>query len=1795
MLALFVRRCLLPPLCLFAATLLLTRSEASQNVTFQWDPSPEPNVVLYRLYVGTSSRAYIQSIQVAAPTTRATAPDLSDGQHYYFAVTAVTSDGVESGYSLEVDYIVPGTAPLPQPNAAPTLNALDTLVLAQNSSMKTVSLTGISSGSSTEIQPLLVTAVTSNPLLVPIPAIFYLSPNVSGALSFTPLVNTWGTASVIVTVNDGQLANNSVSKSFLVVVNNPPTLDPLANVTINQDAAMQTISLTGISSGAPNEAQPLQITASSSNPALIPTPGILYFAPNTSGALVFKPAAGQTGTATISVTVNDGQAGNNMMVRTFTVTVNPVAANIAPTLNGLGNVVISQNSGTTSVAVSGITSGSSSETQALALTASSSNPALIPTPAVSYASPNSTGTLAFAPAANMSGSATITVTVSDGQSVNGTTTRSFVVTVNNPPTLNPLSNVSISQGSALQTVALGGIASGASSESQTLQITASSSNPALIPTPSILYSSPNSSGALTFKPAASATGSAVITVTVNDGQAGSSTTSRSFTVTVNAVAPNIAPTLNAIGNFAVTQNWGPMSVPLSGITSGSSSEVQTLTVTASSSNPALIPTPGISYTSPNSSGSISFAPAANVSGTAAITVTVSDGQAVNGSTSRSFSVTVNNYPTLNPLGNLSINQDAPVQTVVLSGISSGASSEAQTLVIAATSSNPGLIPTPSISYASPNATGTLSFKPAAGASGSSVITLSVSDGQAGNSTTARSFTVTVNPVAANIAPTLNTIGNYVITQNSAATTVPLSGITSGSSSEVQPLTVTATSSNPGLIPNPGIAYTSPNSIGSLVFAPAANVSGSATITVTVSDGQALNRTVTRSFTVTVNNLPTLNSLSNLSINQDAALQTVALSGISSGAASEGQSLQVTASSSNPSLIPTPSVLYTSPNASGALTFKPAAGGSGSAVITVSVNDGQAGNSTVSRSFTLTVNAVAPNVVPTLNVIGNVIVAQNSGTRTVSLSGISSGSSSEVQSLAVTATSSNPALIPNPNVSYISPNATGSLSFTPTLNASGTATITVTVSDGQALNSTISRSFVVTVNPAAPNVAPTLNALGTVAVTQNSGARNILLSGISSGSSTEVQPLSVVATSSNPALIPTPVITYSSPNSTGNLAFTPAPNVFGTATITVTVSDGQALNRTVSRAFTVIVNNPPTLNQPLNMTIPVNSRSQAVSLTGISSGAANEVQPLTVTAASSNTGLIPTPAIFYSSPNANAAVYFTPVTNVTGSATITVTVRDGQAGNNVVSRSFVVTVSASMQSLSAFSVEGESSGELPPEDLTISPGSETTASLETIVNNETPSEIIQPVEQQTIIAVDPPATEIIPPADSPATESTLPPESSWTEILPPAEANVPPPIENQETAPAPGIVGPQISGLVVTSSDARTLVISWQTDQSATCLLEFGGTHALEWISESTVGTTHTVTLQNLQPATVYYMRVQAADAENHFTVTEISTVETPAVNVLAWEAENAEMAEPMSIDQELEAGGEVFISTATSGIGTATFNLDFPQGMSYRVWCRVKTIGGSGQVALSIDGSGEALATVPDDGSGTWHWVSLTVGAAPVSFLANDGFHRIVLRGITVDTRLDKICISNDPEWQPVNFRFAPTLTISRALGAAVLEWTDPWSNAEGYVIESSADGYNFQKLDIVESTERSYNVSGAQGQKTYYRIYAFNELDRGASSAVVSLISEHYGAPNAPENVAAQLSDEGQIVVMWTDTSSDESGFVLERSTDRYNFSIVQRVGADSNSVTDTPPGPGRYYYRVRAVSDEAKSEPTDSLRVLF
>lgn len=110
-------------------------------------------------------------------------------------------------------------------------------------------------------------------------------------------------------------------------VNSVPALDAISDAVVAIDAGEQTVALTGVSAGG-GAVQQLRITATSSDLTLIPDPLVEYNSPDATGNLKFTPVSGQSGSATITVTVVDAgldgvfdNADDASFTRTFNVTV----------------------------------------------------------------------------------------------------------------------------------------------------------------------------------------------------------------------------------------------------------------------------------------------------------------------------------------------------------------------------------------------------------------------------------------------------------------------------------------------------------------------------------------------------------------------------------------------------------------------------------------------------------------------------------------------------------------------------------------------------------------------------------------------------------------------------------------------------------------------------------------------------------------------------------------------------------------------------------------------------------------------------------------------------------------------------------------------------------------------------------------------------------------------------------------------------------------------------------------------------------------------------------------------------------------------------------------------------------------------------------------------------------------------------------------------------------------------------------------------------------------------------------
>ncbi|MFN7139788.1 MAG: beta strand repeat-containing protein, partial [Limisphaerales bacterium] len=256
------------------------------------------------------------------------------------------------------------------------------------------------------------------------------SVNSSGIVTFTPTAGWVGTATIQYTVSDtGGLTSNPATITVTVNLATPePRINAISNRTINEDAPMQTVNLSGITTGAGSS---VTITASSSNTGIIPHPTVTYTSPNSTGTLTFTPVANAYGTVTITVTAQHNGGGSDTTVTAFLVVVNPV--NDAPSFTKGADISVNRVAGSVSFIgwATSISPGPSNESdQTVSFTVSNNNNGLFSTqPTIS-----SSGTLTFTTQGANTGTATVTVTAVDNGGtanggVNSSAAETFTITV----------------------------------------------------------------------------------------------------------------------------------------------------------------------------------------------------------------------------------------------------------------------------------------------------------------------------------------------------------------------------------------------------------------------------------------------------------------------------------------------------------------------------------------------------------------------------------------------------------------------------------------------------------------------------------------------------------------------------------------------------------------------------------------------------------------------------------------------------------------------------------------------------------------------------------------------------------------------------------------------------------------------------------------------------------------------------------------------------------------------------------------------------------------------------------------------------------------------------------------------------------------------------------------------------------------------------------------------------------------------------------------------------------------------
>lgn len=88
-----------------------TIAPAATSINLAWDPNAETTLAGYKVYYGTSTGVYTQSVDIGLPATvagavNATIPNLNVGTTYYFVVVAYDGSRTESDYSNEVNKLM---------------------------------------------------------------------------------------------------------------------------------------------------------------------------------------------------------------------------------------------------------------------------------------------------------------------------------------------------------------------------------------------------------------------------------------------------------------------------------------------------------------------------------------------------------------------------------------------------------------------------------------------------------------------------------------------------------------------------------------------------------------------------------------------------------------------------------------------------------------------------------------------------------------------------------------------------------------------------------------------------------------------------------------------------------------------------------------------------------------------------------------------------------------------------------------------------------------------------------------------------------------------------------------------------------------------------------------------------------------------------------------------------------------------------------------------------------------------------------------------------------------------------------------------------------------------------------------------------------------------------------------------------------------------------------------------------------------------------------------------------------
>ncbi|MDD9943089.1 MAG: tandem-95 repeat protein [Myxococcales bacterium] len=1061
-------------------------------------------------------------------------------------------------------------------------------------------------------------------------------------LTITPLPDLHGEVAAVVRVDGGDTRQLEVDLTVIVEpVNDAPTIADIDDQVSDDGSVLGDIAIAV--DDIDNDAEDLEVSASVEDQELASAE---VEGTGEMRTLTITPSQGVDGVTEVTVTVDDGQDSAST---TFALTVGEgdMPVDDPPSISDIADPDdIAEDSSTPALAFT--VADPDTELESLTISVASSDQAVVADAGLALGGSAGDRTLTVTPVADAHGTATITVEVSDGTT---TVSTEFVVTVT-PVDDPPVFVLEVTDQTTAEDTPLGPLSfevSDVDTDAESLVISAASDG-GPIGSAGVETTSGTASPTVTLTPSANQSGTSGITLSVSDG---TTTVTSEFSVTVSEV-DDPPQFMSTVPDQAVDED-NPTAALVFAVVDIDSAPPELVLTAASDGGPVDASGVAISALVQDSGGiampTVTVTPLPDQHGTSTITLSLTDGTST---VTDEFEVSV------------AAQNDPPVVEVGVADAATGEDSDSDALsltILDVDSSPPDLAlgtvtcddPCGSLSFSaiSQDADGrampTVTVTPVPNASGVTDVTYSLTDGDV---TVMDTFQFTVNtlddPPAITAIPMDQTIAEDADTGALALEIVDVD-------SAPPDLALSATSSG-GPVSNGGIVFSSISQAPDGTATPTVTVTpdpdqtGTSTITVSLTDGVT---TVHDSFDVTVtedNDPPVIEvGVADTTVDEDTDTMALPLTILDIDSAPPDLALSTTTCNS-----PCQSLSFSSisQDASGratpTVTVTPVPGASGMTTVAYSLTDG---SDTVGDSFALTVDPV--NDRPTIGTIPGQTTNEDIASVPVAFSVDDVDDDNCTLVLSVTG-STDPSLADASSTTIDQTDCDNpTISVTPKANQFGSVTLTVDVSDGDLSAST---SFALMVN--AQNDSPTISTVADQTIDED-GSTGVLAFTVDDVE-TAAGSLSVTATSDNPALVPNSPsnLVLGGSGTSRSVDVVPAANQSGTANITLEVSDGSDSTPETFQVTVDAVDDPPTITVAIvDQTIDENNSTAALAFTVNDIDTA--LSSLTVSGASTNTGLLPEPGAYsFGGSDGNRTVTLTPAANQFGAATVTLSVADG---------------------------------------------------------------------------------------------------------------------------------------------------------------------------------------------------------------------------------------------------------------------------------------------------------------------------------------------------------------------------------------------------------------------------------------------------------------------------------------------------------------------------------------------------------